>query len=65
MESIFIVVSIAIFHDLEIFKIDITSAYLNTLLILSKQLRPQVLELGSSSCFGKHMRDELLRGDIE
>ena len=30
VESIFIVVSIAIFHDLEIFKIDITSAYLNT-----------------------------------
>ena len=30
VESIFIIISIAIFHDLEIFKIDITSAFLNT-----------------------------------
>ena len=30
VESIFIIISIAILHDLEIFKIDITSAFLNT-----------------------------------
>ena len=29
-ESIFIIISIAIYHDLEVFKIDITAAYLNT-----------------------------------
>ena len=29
-ESIFILISIAIYHDLELFKIDITAAYLNT-----------------------------------
>ena len=30
IESIFILVSIAVYHDLEIYKIDITAAYLNT-----------------------------------
>ena len=30
VESIFIIISIALLHDLEIFKIDITSAFLNT-----------------------------------
>ena len=30
VESIFILTSIAVFHDLEVFKIDITSAFLNT-----------------------------------
>ena len=30
VESIFILNSIAVFHDLEVFKIDITSAFLNT-----------------------------------
>ena len=30
VESIFILTSIAAYHDLEIFKIDVTSAYLNT-----------------------------------
>ena len=29
-ESIFILISIAIYHDLEVFKIDIAAAYLNT-----------------------------------
>ena len=29
-ESIFIIISIAIYHDLEVFKIGITAAYLNT-----------------------------------
>ena len=30
VESIFILISIAVFYDLEVFKIDITSAFLNT-----------------------------------
>ena len=30
IESTFILVSIAVYHDLEIYKIDITAAYLNT-----------------------------------
>ena len=30
VESIFIVISVAVYRDLEIFKIDITAAYLNT-----------------------------------
>ena len=30
VESIFILISVAVYHELEIFKIDITTAYLNT-----------------------------------
>ena len=30
VESIFILISVAVYHELEIFKIDITAAYLNT-----------------------------------
>ena len=30
VESIFILISMAVYHELEIFKIDITAAYLNT-----------------------------------
>ena len=32
IESIFILISIAAYYDLEVFKIDITSAFLNTLM---------------------------------